>query len=313
MDICSIPWTHFTVKRDGKVHVCCHNPIAVGDLNHQSPEDIWHGDRYQRIRTAVQSGRYNCGCNECPVAASLLKADQPDNTPPLIETPEYPINVYIGVTDKCNARCIMCWRRFIDGPYHDMHEGILDKLDMFIAKADMVGWWGDGEIFACGYVDKVFDMMQRHNTTAHSFSTNGMQLGKWATSIAQANVTHIQISIDGATEATQQKIRPGTQLHQIHMGVDSIRNACAALGKQPPSFTLMLVAMMSNIKEISDVVRMAADWQFEAVYINKLVPHDKVLADEIIPSSEAWQYWREAQQVANQLGIAITHCHEALL
>lgn len=64
--VCTLPWSNMLVRRNGKVKVCCHNPIEMGDLNSQGVSEIWHGDKYTQLRGHIERGDFSYGCIECP-------------------------------------------------------------------------------------------------------------------------------------------------------------------------------------------------------------------------------------------------------
>lgn len=66
---CSLPYTNMMVLRDGRVRVCCHNPIIMGDLNDSTIEEIWHGENFNKLREAIQNDDFSFGCDRgnCPI------------------------------------------------------------------------------------------------------------------------------------------------------------------------------------------------------------------------------------------------------
>jgi len=67
--ICTLPFTHFLVERDGTVRCCCHNvEVKFGDLNTQTLDEIWHGDIYTKFRDLLSDGLLPDGCGKggCP-------------------------------------------------------------------------------------------------------------------------------------------------------------------------------------------------------------------------------------------------------
>ena len=67
---CSLPFTDISIKRDGKVRVCCYNTKILGDLNIQTLEEIWNGAEYQELRERIERDDFSYGCigNGCPIA-----------------------------------------------------------------------------------------------------------------------------------------------------------------------------------------------------------------------------------------------------
>jgi radical SAM protein with 4Fe4S-binding SPASM domain len=76
---CQRPWDTTYVTAHGKVLPCCIAPFAhrdfqslvLGDLNEQSLEEVWHGERYQEFRRRHQSDEPHPCCRTCGVGWSL--------------------------------------------------------------------------------------------------------------------------------------------------------------------------------------------------------------------------------------------------
>tara|TARA_Y100000310_G_C20683873_1_gene817731 strand:- start:1480 stop:2517 length:1038 start_codon:yes stop_codon:yes gene_type:complete len=67
---CYKPWKNFTITWDGKVVPCCYDYdklYVIGDVNEESLEQIWNGQRMQDLRRQHVSGDFgeNTLCKEC--------------------------------------------------------------------------------------------------------------------------------------------------------------------------------------------------------------------------------------------------------
>ncbi len=66
---CALPFEQMIVRPDGKVSLCCNDPLGkntLGDLNKQTLEEVWYGAPYTRIRELIASGRKNWDhCKNC--------------------------------------------------------------------------------------------------------------------------------------------------------------------------------------------------------------------------------------------------------
>lgn len=59
-ETCILPFRQMIVRPDGKVSLCCNDPLGkntMGDLTKESLTDVWYGPRFQRVRQAVHMGR----------------------------------------------------------------------------------------------------------------------------------------------------------------------------------------------------------------------------------------------------------------
>lgn len=70
-ETCVLPFKQLIVRPDGKVSLCCNDPLGkntLGDLNKESVLDVWHGQRFKQIRKALYKGRKEWKhCEYCDV------------------------------------------------------------------------------------------------------------------------------------------------------------------------------------------------------------------------------------------------------
>lgn len=59
---CGNPWTHVRIDVDGKVYPCCYNHTEMGDLNSQTFEEIWNGERYASLRQSIVKKTFWATC-----------------------------------------------------------------------------------------------------------------------------------------------------------------------------------------------------------------------------------------------------------
>ena len=70
---CVLPFKQIIVRPDGKVSLCCNDPMGkytLGDLTIQSLTDIWYGESFQDVRTRLMNGRKAFG--DCRFCDTLL-------------------------------------------------------------------------------------------------------------------------------------------------------------------------------------------------------------------------------------------------
>lgn len=56
-------YTRITVDRE--VLYCCNTSVSVGSLDEASFEELWWGERWQKLRDTLRSGHYFRGCERC--------------------------------------------------------------------------------------------------------------------------------------------------------------------------------------------------------------------------------------------------------
>ena len=51
-NFCMLPWMHLHAFPDGRAYPCCFSldKLPVGDLNKQSMQEVWNGDKMKQMR-----------------------------------------------------------------------------------------------------------------------------------------------------------------------------------------------------------------------------------------------------------------------
>lgn len=66
---CQLPFQQLIIRPDGKVSLCCNDPLGkmtLGDAGEERLEDIWNNKNYREIRENILIGRKMVGhCNYC--------------------------------------------------------------------------------------------------------------------------------------------------------------------------------------------------------------------------------------------------------
>jgi len=79
--VCPVLWQRLVIGADGRVLLCSNDEMGkeiVGDVNLQTIEEIWHGDRMNEMRR-LQMGKRACRdlevCHECHLPRKLIEKD----------------------------------------------------------------------------------------------------------------------------------------------------------------------------------------------------------------------------------------------
>lgn len=76
---CFQPWKTFYVKSNGEVKPCCFTGRTMGSLLESTPEEIWNGPGYRRLRESIARGVYPEGCATCVKFDLRPRADDSDS------------------------------------------------------------------------------------------------------------------------------------------------------------------------------------------------------------------------------------------
>ena len=68
---CPLPFSQLIVRPDGKVSLCCNDPLGkntLGDLSKENILEVWNNDRFKKVRDCLYKGRANWKhCEYCDV------------------------------------------------------------------------------------------------------------------------------------------------------------------------------------------------------------------------------------------------------
>jgi radical SAM protein with 4Fe4S-binding SPASM domain len=196
-------------------------------------------------------------------------------------TPALPQELQVEVTGACNLRCRMCLVRY--APAIGRAEGAL-AYEEFLALVDglpelrKLTLQGLGEPLLSPHL---LDMV-RHAAARGvevGFNTNGTLLKRpIADRLVAAGLGWLHVSLDGATARTYEEVRHGTDLKphagQFDRVVGNLRGMVAARnGLARPRIQLVFVAMRRNVRELPDLIDLAADVGVDSVWVQNL-SHD---------------------------------------
>ena len=68
---CVLPFQQMIIRPDGKVSLCCNDPLGkctLGDASEEKLLDIWYGEKFGKVRECISMGRENFShCKNCDV------------------------------------------------------------------------------------------------------------------------------------------------------------------------------------------------------------------------------------------------------
>lgn len=222
----------------------------------------------------------------------------------------YPRRLVLELTNACNLNCIMCGRNAADfkPTVFDMDvfrsfEPIMDTIE----EVTLMGW---GEPTIHPNFIEMLEIINKHSARKY-FCTNGMNLKKIKNAIFDYNVDVFAVSLDGATDETNSRIRRGSKIEQITEDLKDIVRMKKERGLKYPWINFVFCAMQSNIRELPDLVRLAAEIGIEEVKVVYLTVFGEDLMNESLWGHEdlVREIFEEAMEIGEQLGIALKLPH----
>jgi radical SAM protein with 4Fe4S-binding SPASM domain len=245
---------------------------------------------------------------------------------PNMEARPAPLPTYVQIepVGQCNLRCQMCAIQFReDGPPYGP-PAFMD-FERFTALVD--GFTTLRELHLQGLGEpmmhpRFFDMVAYAAAKSIRVSTNSngtLMNAKRAERCVTSGLECIHLSLDGATAETYERIRVRAHFERVMANLDHLVEAKRRHGSETPRLRMVMVIMRQNLHELPDLVRLAARWSVEGLFVQHLC-HDfgeSSLPTRYRPMREFVQeqtlleedpervarYFGEARAVATELGV----------
>lgn len=184
-----------------------------------------------------------------------------------------PTKLQVEVTAACNLRCKMCLVRY--RPPVDRVSGSM-SLDLFRALLDDlptvtdVTLQGLGEPLLAPDLLAMVELAKSRSLTV-GFNTNATLLTeRRARELVRSGLDWICVSLDGATAGTYESIRDGARLDRVVRNLRTLLTVKREHASATPHVRLVFVAMRSNLAELGDVVRLAAEVGADSLSVQNL-------------------------------------------
>ncbi len=222
----------------------------------------------------------------------------------------YPRRLVFELTNACNLNCVMCGRNSADfkPTMFDMDvfrsfEPLMDTIE----EVTLMGW---GEPTIHPHFIEMLQIIDKHSARKY-FCTNGMNLNKIKDAVFDYKVDVFAVSLDGATDETNGRIRRGSKIDQITDDLKEIVQIKKERGLKYPWINFVFCAMRSNIRELPDLVRLAAEIGIEEVKVVYLTVFGEDLMNESLWGADdlVHEVFEEAIRVGDELGIVLKLPH----
>ena len=237
---------------------------------------------------------------------------------------ELPAFLQIEPVGQCNLRCQMCAIQFRqDGPPYGPLAFM--AFDDFVRLVDQFP--GLKELHLQGLGEpmmhpRFFDMVAYAAGQGVTVSTNSnltLLNERRAEACVTSGLARLHVSVDGATAETYERIRVRSKLAKVTRSLGLLRDAKARHDGAGPRVQMVSVIMRQNLHELPDLVRFAAEWGMERLWVQHLchdfgedqlpahyrpmrdfVQHQTLLEDD---PGRVDSYFGEARAIAGELGV----------
>lgn len=231
-------------------------------------------------------------------------SDRTEHAPP-------PEEIYLEVTNRCNLRCRTCPQFFGMGEhFHDLTwDRFLEITEQFPHLRRVV-LHGIGEPLLNPDLGRMIRHLKGRGAYV-LFNSNGLLLrGRKAQDLAASGLDELRVSIDGGTPETYQTVRGVDGFDRILGNLRRFEAAKRALGAEAPRVSLWVTGMKATVRDLPQLVRIAAANDVREVYLQRLVYSERGIATEDQAlfgrsSQDDRIVVAEALRLAEELGVAL--------
>lgn len=337
---CLMPWIHFHTGNDGIAQACCVANIPYGNINEQSLDEIWDGDKITDLRKKFSAGIKDKRCAHCykleESGGTSIRQETFEKFPNTdISVIKLPIYFDIRFSNVCNYKCRTCWHGASSAWFDDAKKlgtnkgekavikNVID-FDNFIQKVGP-SLLQAKEIYLAGgeplvteehYLllnwlikNKATKMRLRYNTNFSMLEFKGQNvLDLWH----HFDTIEIMSSID-ATEELGEYIRTGSKWKTIVNNYQKIAKSDNLTFKISPTISVL------NIEHLPTLIKECLSLKmigFDGLYINilerpihynvQILPKSK--KEEINKKLIEFMGWLKSYKTANKMVLQIQEC-----
>ncbi len=222
----------------------------------------------------------------------------------------YPRRFVFELTNACNLNCRMCGRNtanfrptFFDVEYLPLFE----QAAQYTEEVTLMGW---GEPTIHPNFAAFLEWAHRLGLRKY-FCTNGMRLDKLFDDIFKTEADIIAVSMDGSSAETNESIRRGSDFKKITANIEKITNEKSRRKMAFPYMNFVFTAMAGNIRELPDLVRLAADLGLDEVKAVYLTVFEKSMIDESLfdKMDLTQEVFEEALTIGKEKGVKLKLPH----
>jgi MoaA/NifB/PqqE/SkfB family radical SAM enzyme len=221
-----------------------------------------------------------------------------------------PLRMELHPTDRCNLRCIFCWRvPNKNKNFTQMTERRLLKIPKEAAELGIKEWVvsGGGEpMMRKNSTLKVLKRIKEYNMWG-LLTTNGTLLDENdAKFLVKIGWDQVQFSIDGPNKDINDFLRPPHSFERIIRSVKTLRKVRDSANAKKPYIGFNTILNRMNFGQTDEMLELASDVGSELVYFEPIYPgYSKI--DLRIPKEKMKKLAksiRKSEKTAKELGIA---------
>lgn len=192
--------------------------------------------------------------------------------------------LYLEATTSCNLQCRTCMRNVWDDPQEQMSMETFGRVVESLAglpDLKRIVITGFGEPLVHPNLMVMIETIRKHNL-AVTIGTNGSLLTRRVSQeLVKLGVDRVMVSVDGGRPETYAHVR-GAALSQVLENIRTLNGEKTRLGRLYPAVGIEFVVLRSNVNELGDISRLAAQLNVSRVLVSNVLAYTKEMLDEVI-------------------------------
>ncbi len=227
---------------------------------------------------------------------------------------DFPKKLFVEVTTRCNLNCLMCMKQNQEGSIRDgdLSSSLFMRLEPLFPTLEALILNGIGEPLLHqdleAFIRRAKSLMPPNGWIG--FQSNGLLMSNQrATSLIEAGVDRISLSIDALTPEKFRQLREGGEIEGVEQAITSLTAAKKRYNRPEVQIGIEYVVMRGNLHELPATLRWAAGNGATFAIITHLLPYDKRHATEASfgnCTDKALELFREWKEKAAQSSIDIS-------
>ena len=200
-----------------------------------------------------------------------------------------PSILQLEVTKNCNLKCVFCHKgQNSKFDRSDISDIVIKQVSPIFPYLKLAMLFGDGEpLLYKGFWDIVSQIREASPECAIDFITNGTTLTRKNVDLClQHNISHIGVSLAGATPEVHNSLRMGSDLNQIKDNLMYLKESKAATCSREPYVDACYTVMQSNYVELPQFIELCQDMGCHSVGLQTLIVIHPSLEDEVVSDQE---------------------------
>ncbi len=274
---CPRPSDTLLIDKMGSCYLCeCTSwlPQSVGNLQLKSLTEIFRSEMADKIRNSINDGSYRfCNNKQC-LYLHDLKRVQWKSTTPQVQIKE----IRLAIDDSCNLRCPSCRTEKIflqKGKQFQMRKDFINQIVAYINArhkydGDLnIHIGSDGDPFASLIYRYFMKQVPDKKFLSYTFQTNGLLVKQMYPRVKHIfrNLKALNLSIDGATKETYEKLRLGGKWEKILENLNFIKSIKQEHGFE---FNMHMVVQKDNWQEMTKMLDLAHQYNVNTLYFNPI-------------------------------------------